>query len=341
MLSRALRPLAVVLALALALSGCAAGDGSGAAAGGGPIRVALDWTPNTNHIGLFAAQQAGYFRDAGLDVEFLPYNQTSPDTLVGSGAADFGIGFQDSFTFSKAAGADITSVMAILQHWATEIAVRADRSDLTRPRDLDGKVYAGFGGPGENQKMQAVIRADGGRGDFRTEVLSTAAYEALYSGQADFTEPFVNVEGIEAQLRGEPIRTFRYTDYGFPDSYNVLLLGNSTWLRDNPDTARRFVQAVQKGYALAAQDPATAARMLKEANPGAFTSDELVDRGAQMLSERFLRDAQGRVGFQTPQQWAGFSGFLYDAGTVAGPDGAPVRQKPDFSTWFTNDYLAP
>lgn len=121
----------------------------------------------------------------------------------------------------------------------------------------------------------------------------------------------------------------------------MLLLGNSTWLRDNPDTARRFVQAVQKGYALAAQDPATAARMLKEANPGAFTSDELVDRGAQMLSERFLRDAQGRVGFQTPQQWAGFSGFLYDTGTVAGPDGAPVRQKPDFSTWFTNDYLAP
>ncbi|WP_224386623.1 ABC transporter substrate-binding protein [Pseudonocardia sp. ICBG1293] len=338
MLSRVPRPLAVVLVLALALSGCAAGGGSG---GGGPIRVALDWTPNTNHIGLFAAQQAGYFRDAGLDVEFLPYNQTSPDTLVDSGAADFGVGFQDSFTFSKAAGADITSVMAILQHWATEIAVRADRTDIRRPRDLDGKVYAGFGGPGENQKMQAVIRADGGRGDFRTEVLSTAAYEALYAGQADFTEPFVNVEGIEAQLRGEPIRTFRYTDYGFPDAYNVLLLGNSTWLRDNPDTARAFVQAVQKGYALAARDPATGVRMLEEANPGAFTSDELLDRGARMLSERFLRDAQGRVGFQTPQQWAGFSGFLYDTGTVAGPDGAPVRDAPDFSTWFTNEYLAP
>ncbi|MEJ8277954.1 ABC transporter substrate-binding protein [Pseudonocardia spirodelae] len=340
MLPRALRPLAVVAVLALALTGCAAtgDDGSGS---GAPIRVALDWTPNTNHIGLFAAQQAGYFRDAGLDVEFLPYNQSSPDTLVGSGAADFGISFQDSFTFSRAAGADITSVMAILQHWATEIAVRADRADLQRPRDLDGRVYAGFGGPGENQKMQAVIRADGGRGEFRTEVLSTAAYEALYSGQADFTEPFVNVEGIEAQLRGEPLRTFRYTDYGFPDAYNVLLIGNSTWLGQNPERARAFVGAVQRGYALAAQDPAAAARMLAEANPGAFTSDELVDRGAQMLARDFLRDPQGRVGFQTPQQWAGFSGFLYDTGTVTGPDGAPVRQKPDFTTWFTNDYLTP
>lgn len=334
------RPVVLLLALAMVLTGCA---GTGGDPGGGapPIRVALDWTPNTNHLGLFVAQQAGYFREAGLDVEFLPYNQTAPDTLVDSGAAEFGVSFQSEFTYAKAAGADITSVMAVLQHWATEIAVRADRADIQRPRDLDGKVYAGFGGPGEVPKMQAVIKADGGRGEFRTEVLNTAAYEALYAGQADFTEPFVNVEGIEAQLRGEPLRTFRYTDFGFPDAYNVLIAGNSTWLRDNPDRARAFVRAVQRGYVLAAQDPAAAARMLKEANPGAFTDDELVDRGAAMLARDFLRDEQGRVGFQTPQKWAAFSGFLYDTGTVAGPDGAPVRGRPDVSTWFTNEYLAP
>ncbi|MEV1293590.1 ABC transporter substrate-binding protein [Pseudonocardia sp. NPDC049635] len=323
--------------LLLVLTGCSGGGGSG----GGPVRVALDWTPNTNHIGLFVAQQAGYFAEAGLEVEFLPWNSTSPDTLVGSGAADFGISFQDSFTYSKAAGADITSVMAILQHWATEIAVRADRDDIRSPRDLDGMVYAGFGGPGEIPKMQTVIRADGGVGEFTTEVLNTAAYEALYAGRADFTEPFVNVEGIEAELRNEPLRTFRYTDYGFPDAYNVLLIGNSTLLGQDPERARAFVGAVQRGYRFAAADPAAAAQMLKEANPGAFTSDELVDRGAVMLAERFLLDEQGRVGHQTLDRWSGFSGFLYDTGTVAGPDGRPVREKPDFSTWFTNDLLTP
>ena len=98
-------------------------------AGGGrtPIRIALDWTPNTNHTGLFVAQQEGWFEHAGLDVEFLPYNNTPPDTLVGSGAAEFGISFQDSFTYAKAGGVDAVSVMAIVQHWATQIAVRADR----------------------------------------------------------------------------------------------------------------------------------------------------------------------------------------------------------------------
>ena len=305
------------------------------------VRVALDWTPNTNHSGLYVAQQLGWFRDAGLNVEILPYNQTSPDTLVASGAADFGISFQSSFTYSKATGADITSVMAVLQHWATEIAVKADRPDIRTPRDLDGKTYAGFGEPGEVPKMSAVIKAAGGRGDFQTVQLGTSSYEALYAGQADFTEPFVAWEGIEATLRGEPLRTFRYTDYGFPDSYNVLLIGNSTWLRDHPDESTRFVQAAQRGYQLAADDPAQGAKLLSEANPGAFTDPRLVEESSTMLAERYLRDERGRVGTQTAQRWAGYSGFAYDSGTVVGPDGKPVTQKPDFSTWFTNRYLAP
>lgn len=341
--ARSTAVVAVLAVLSLVLAGCGGSSSGPGGAAGDPdtIRVALDWTPNTNHTGLFVAQQMGWFRDAGLDVELLPYNQTSPDTLVGSGAAEFGISFQDSFTHSKALGADITSVMAVLQHWATEVAVKADRRDITSPRDLDGKTYAGFGGPGEQEKMRAIIRGAGGQGNFSTVTLGTSAYEALYAGEADFTEPFVAWEGIEAQLRGEPLKTFSYTDYGFPDAYNVLLMGNSTWLREHPDQARRFVQAAQRGYQLGADDPAKGAQLLTEANPGAFTEPELVDRSQQMLAARYLKNPQGVVGPQTLATWAGFSGFVYDSGSVVGPDGKPVTTRPDFSTWFTNDYLAP
>jgi ABC-type nitrate/sulfonate/bicarbonate transport system substrate-binding protein len=333
---RAPRILAVFGAvLALLLAGCGGGNGPET------VRVALDWTPNTNHTGLFVAQQEGWFREAGLDVQFLPYNNTSPDTLVSSGAAEFGISFQDSFTFSKAAGAEITSVMAVLQHWATQIAVRADRADITSPRDLDGKTYGGFGAAYEEPKMRAVIQAAGGTGTFSTVVLGTAAYEALYAGEVDFTEPFIAWEGIEAELRGQPLRTFSYTDYGFPDAYNVLLIGNSPWLSAHPDLAARFVQAAQRGYQLAADDPDRAAQLLIDANPGAFTEPELVTRSQEMLAERFLRDESGRVGTQTPEKWAGYSGWVFDSGALTGPDGAPLTQRPDFTTWFTNDYVTP
>jgi ABC-type nitrate/sulfonate/bicarbonate transport system substrate-binding protein len=331
------RTAMIVCALLFVLAGCAGPDP--AAPGTRTVRVALDWTPNTNHTGLFVAQQQGWFREAGLDVQFLPYNDTSPDTLVASGAADFGISFQDSFTFSKATGADLTSVMAILQTWATQIAVKADRADIGTPADLDGKTYGGFGSPSEEPKMRAVIRAAGGRGDFRTVVLGTAAYEALYSGQVDFTEPFIAWEGIEAELRGQPLKTFSYTDYGFPDAYNVLLIANSTWLREHPQAARAFVGAARRGYQLGADDPAKGAELLMAANPGAFTEPELVTRSQRMLAESYLRDPSGRVGTQTVQKWAGFSGFLYDAGVLAGPDGKPLTTRPDFATWFSDDYL--
>jgi len=340
------RQLIFAVAAVLVVAGCAGSTDGGAAPGGDPpaggqkIRIALDWTPNTNHTGLFVAQQEGWFRAAGLDVEFLPYNNTSPDTLVSAGAAEFGISFQDSFTFSKAAGADITSVMAVLQHWATQIAVRADRADITSPKDLDGKTYGGFGGPGEEPKMRAVIRDAGGTGTFTSVVLGTAAYEALYAGQVDFTEPFVAWEGIEAELRGQPLKTFAYTDYGFPDSYNVILVGNSPWLAQHPDLARAFVQAAQRGYQLAADDPARGAELLSAANPGAFTEPELVTRSQRLLSERYLRDESGRVGPQTLDKWSGYSGFAFDSGALTGPDGAPLTARPDFATWFTNDYLA-
>jgi ABC-type nitrate/sulfonate/bicarbonate transport system substrate-binding protein len=334
---------ALILAVTLLLAACGTG---GAPASGPPtaertpIRIALDWTPNTNHTGLYVAQQEGWFSQAGLDVEFVPYNNTPPDTLVGSGAAEFGISFQDSFTYAKASGVDAVSVMAIAQHWTSQIAVRADRADITSPKDLDGKIYGGFGAAYEVPKMQAVIKDAGGAGQFQNVVLGTAAYEALYAGQVDFTEPFVTWEAIEAQLRGQPLKTFDYTDYGFPDSYNVLLIGNGTWLSAHPEQARAFVQAVQRGYQLAADDPAQGAQLLEKANPDAFPKPELVDRSQRMLSERYLRDESGRVGPQTLTKWAGFSGFLVDTGTVTGPDGKPLTAHPDFSTWFTNQYLA-
>lgn len=322
--------------LALVLSGC-----GGAADNGRTIRVALDWTPNTNHTGLFVAQAEGWFAEAGLDVEFLPYNSTSPDTLVSSGAAEFGISFQDSFTFSKAAGADITSVMAVLQHWGSEIAVRADRADITSPADLDGAVYGGFGGPGEEPKMRAVIQGAGGRGEFSTVVLGTSAYEALYAGEVDFTEPFVAWEGVEAELRGEPLKTFRYTDFGFPDAYSVILVGNTPWLQEHPEQADAFVAAAQRGYTLGADDPDRAARILLDAHADVLTEPELVVRSQRMLAERYLRAADGTVGTQTAEQWAGYSGFVFDSGVLTGPDGSPLTERPDFTTWFTNDHLAP
>ena len=342
----------VLTAVLIVLAACSSGTGgtgpsaaagSSSAGAGAPttIRFALDWTPNTNHTGLYVALQQGWFADAGLDVQILPYNTALPETIIDAGNAEFGISFQDSTTVAQASGANLVSVMAVLQHWATAIGVRADRADLTSPKDLDGKTYAGFGGPTEEPLLRTVIKDAGGTGDFTTVTLGTSAYEALYSGNVDFTIPFLAWEGIEAQHNGTPMKYFRYTDYGFPDAYSVVVIGNRGWLADHPDAARAFVQTLQRGYQFAADNPDAAAQMLMDANPGAFPDPSLVTESQELLASTYLKDADGRVGPQTLAQWSGYGKFLYDNGLLIGPDGAPLTAEPDYSTLFTDDYLSP
>lgn len=327
---------AVAVTVVSMLTACSSDSSDGTT-----IRFALDWTPNTNHTGLFVAQQEGYFADAGLDVQVLPYNNTAPDTLIDSGNAEFGVSFQNSATFAKAAGADVVSVLAPLQHWATGIGVKADRDDIKSPKDLDGKTYAGFGDAGEVETLKEVIRDDGGKGDFKNVTLGTSAYEAVYSGQADFTVPFIAWEAIEAKHNNTPLKIFDYTDYGFPDAYAIVIEGGGKWLKDHPEEGRKFVQALQKGYQLAADDPAKGAQDLIDANPGAFTDEALVKESQQLLSEKYMKDADGKVGHQTLDKWTGYSRLLYQKGLLVDGSGNKLTAEPDWSTYFTNYYLAP
>lgn len=306
----------------------------------GTVRLALDWTPNTNHTGFYVAAANGWYHDAGVDLQILPYGTTGPEALIAAGQAECGISFQDALTFAAAAGAPIVSVMAILQHTAQEIAVLAS-SDIKRPRDLDGRTYAGFGYANEGPTLTSVIKADGGKGTFKTVTLDTAAYEALYAKRADFVITFAAWEGIEASERGIALRTFVFGDYGFPDFYQVVLACDSRWLAAKPDLARAFVAATVRGFELAADDPATAAGLLVAQNPGVFDANPKLPLASLefLANGGYLRDEDGKVGRQTLAEWQGYSGFLYDQGLLAGPNGKPLTKPPDYGALFTDDFL--
>jgi ABC-type nitrate/sulfonate/bicarbonate transport system substrate-binding protein len=306
----------------------------------GTVRLALDWTPNTNHTGFYVAAANGWYKDGGVDLQILPYGTTTPEALIAAGQAECGISFQDALTFAAAAGAPIVSVMAILQHTAQEIAVLAS-SDIKRPRDLDGKTYAGFGYPNEEPTLRSVIKADGGTGRFKSVTLDTAAYEALYAKRADFVITFAAWEGIEAGERGIALRTFAFGDYGFPDFYQVVLACDGRWLAAKPDLARAFVAATVRGFEVAADDPDGAAASLVAQNPGVFDGNPKLPGASQrfLASRGFLRDANGMVGRQTLAEWQGYSGFLYKQGLLTGANGKPLTAAPDYQALFTNDFL--
>ncbi|WP_375552773.1 ABC transporter substrate-binding protein [Rhodophyticola porphyridii] len=305
------------------------------------LSVALDWTPNTNHVGLYVAQSQGWFEDAGLDVDILPYTDTSSGTLVAAGVAEFGILSAVGFHSQRATGADMTAVLAVVQHETGRVVFNGERDDIQRPADLDGKIYAGFGSAWENALISTIIRNDGGEGVFDTVTLGTSAYEALANGSVDFTLEVSTWEGVNSVLLNRPQRAFRYADYGVPDQHTTFLGGNGTWLAQNPDIARAFVQAAQRGYEFAANNPQEAAEMLIAETSGMLTNPDLVRASmAALVDGGYLQDPGEPVGLIDGAMFANITSFLFEAGIMRGEDGRPLDVMPDVSSWFTNEYLS-
>src|SRR5258708_16832645 len=82
-----------------------------------PFTVVLDWTPNTNHTGMYVALAKGWYKDQGLAVKILPYaSGTAPEVLVASGKADVAVSSTEGVVAAAASGNPVVSSAAIIQH---------------------------------------------------------------------------------------------------------------------------------------------------------------------------------------------------------------------------------
>ena len=188
--------------------------------------------------------------------------------------------------------------------------------------------------------MRGVIQAAGGKGDIETVTLGTSAYEALYNGDVDFTVPFVAWEGIEAADRGVELKNFAYTDYGFPDCYQMLVVGSNKWMEEHPEDTKKFVQAIQRGYQDAVDNPDEAAEILQKENPEILTDLEFLKKSQRMLSEQYMLDENGKFGHQTEKHWADLGQFLFDNELLVDDANKPLSEAPDWNTYFTNEYIS-
>src|SRR5260221_4317631 len=150
------------------------------------MRLALDWTPNTNHTGIYVALNQGWYRAEGIDLQLLPYSaNVTPDVLVSSGKADVGVGFTEGIVDDAAVNQPVVSISAIAQHNTSALVTLAS-SGLTRPPHLDGTMYCGFGAAHEGPVVGEVIKNDGGKGQFKNVTLNVEAYETLGAHPTNF-----------------------------------------------------------------------------------------------------------------------------------------------------------
>lgn len=122
-----------------------------------------------------------------MAVEILPYSDTTSVALLAAGAADFGYLTSLGFMTARASGAELTALWATMQHETGRLVYNSDNAPITRPADLAGKTYAGFGSAWEAALIGTMIAHDGSHPVWDTVTLGTGAYEALANGAVDFT----------------------------------------------------------------------------------------------------------------------------------------------------------
>lgn len=294
------------------------------------VSIMLDWVPNTNHTGLFVAQEKGFYKEAGIEVEIMEQSQgLSMEQLVASGRVDFGISSQEWATAAMAEGIPVVSVAAVIQHNTTAYA-SLKKAGINGARDFEGKTFASWGLPLERAMISDVVRSAGGNPSKLKElVIGTADLLAMLGRDVDIVWIFMGWQGIEAKLRGMELSAVMLRDVpGIPDYYTPIIITSKSYLAKQKQAGRAFIEATSGGYEYAAKNPEESAKMLIRRSPE--INAKLAAESQAWLSPRYIDDA-AQWGIQKASTWKG----LYD--WMVSHDLVKPGQSPE--SFFTNELL--
>jgi ABC-type nitrate/sulfonate/bicarbonate transport system substrate-binding protein len=302
------------------------------------MNFALDWTPNTNHTGIYVALAKGWYKEQGIDLKILPYSSaSSPDVLITSGKADVAVGNTEGVIADAATGNPVVSIAAIIQHNTSGFLASTD-SDIHTPKDLVNKLDGGSGSPLETAVVNTLIKTDGGKGTFKSVALDADAMQALENKKIDFFWVFEGWEVIQAKRKGLHVVYFPSIKYGIPDYYTPVLITSPAEIKQKPELLKKFMAATKKGYDYAIAHPKEAAQILITENPkGTFPDTRLIAASQEFVSAHYV-DAGRPWGLQDKKAWHDYPQFMIDAGAAIDRKGKPVKSL-DFDTLYTNKFL--
>lgn len=295
------------------------------------VTLVLDWTPNTNHTGLYVAQAKGYFEEAGIDVEIMQPPEDGAAVLVAGGGAQFGIDFQESLApaFATDEPLPITAVAAIIQH-NTSGLISLKEKGIESPKDMSGNTYATWDMPVEKAILKHIIEKDGGNYDELNIVPTTVTdiVSALQTG-IDLVWIYYAWDGIAAKVQGIETNYIKLADVSEElDFYSPVIIANNDYLKENPKQAKAFLAAVEKGYAFAMEKPEEAAQILCEAAPELDAN--IVAESQKWLADKYYEDGE-RFGIIDGVRWDRFYKWLYEQGVI--------EQEIPAGLGYSNDYL--
>ncbi len=329
------RKLSVVVALLLivllTLTACSQPNEQNKIEENQKVRIVLDWTPNTNHTGLYVAAEKGYFAERGIDVEIMQPPEGGAEMLVGGGGAEFGISFQDYMAPNYASNNPMpfTAVATIIQHNTSGI-ISLKEKGIENPADLAGHTYATWDLPVEKAIIDKIVTDDGGKFE-DIQLIPSTVTDVVTALQTDVDSVWVYYawDGIATKVKGLETNFLNFADYGVElDYYNPVIIVNDDFAKANTEVVKKTLEAIKLGYEFAIENPKDAAHILLDAAPE--LDEKIVEESQNWLAGQYKAEVE-QWGFIDQSRWDAFYGWLFENNLIE-------KEIPK-GMGFTNEYL--
>jgi putative hydroxymethylpyrimidine transport system substrate-binding protein len=300
-----------------------------------PMRVVLDYFPNADHAGLYAAQAQGDYEAAGLDVTLTPPpDPAAPLKLLRAGRADLAISYEPELLLARDQGAtDLVAVAALVQKPLTSV-MSLGKDAIRDPADLAGKRVGTSGVPYQSAYLKTILRDAGvDPASVKETNVGFNLVPAMLSGKVAATlGAFWNYEGVDLQRRNRDPVALRMDQLGIPTYAELVLVARRKDLdQDGANRIRRFLQATGRGYTRLKEAPEQGVDALIGADKG-------LDRGLQTavvkatLDVFFPADADRPWGWQDRADWDRYAAWMKENDLIKG--------EPNGGAALTTEFLA-
>ena len=284
----------ILLAIFFIFFGCEKNNG---------ISLALDWYPNSNHAGIYAALEEGYFDEENLNLEvYTPSDPTAIISSVASGRDEFGLSYAPDILRAQSVGLEIVSVLSIAQHPLNSIMTLRERK-INSPKDLEGLKIGYPGIPSNKAMLETVLNSEGLTID-DVEILDVGfeLVRALISGSVDaIIGAYWTHESIVMDLQGFEVDVMRLEEWGVPDYYELVLIVNKDFLVNNDSEVEKMISAFSKGYEYAINHPEDSINSIIKIAGKEIVEEDVEQKGIKLLIPIWSDSI--KFGYQDLQKW--------------------------------------
>jgi putative hydroxymethylpyrimidine transport system substrate-binding protein len=321
--------LAALLALAALFAGCGEKEDVLRPDRTRSFELMLDYFPNADHAPIYAAQAAGAFEDAGLDLKIrAPADPSAPIKQVAAGRVDLAISYEPEVLRARDQGLSVVSV-GVLVHGPLTSIISLPKAKIRTAEDLKGKTVGTAGIDYQHAYLQTILNeANVAQDSVKERNLGFNLVPGLLTGKVDAVlGAFWNYEGIDLEQRGRKPRILRIEDAGVPRYDELVFVANADALERSGPQIRGFIQAVARGTAALRRNPEQGTKALLDANRD--LDPKLQSAVVRTTLPHFLAPRGRPYGWHEAREWRRFAQWMADAGLVKrGAGGA-----------FTNRFL--